>query len=60
MSIINNQISSSLKNLNGINIFNILNVLNNNNKRNFHSSFAIKKHHKELEFKIYRWVNNYL
>jgi len=60
MSIINNQISSSLKNLNGINIFNILNVLNNNNKRNFHSSFAKKKHHKELEFKIYRWVNNYL
>jgi len=60
MSLINNQFLLSLKNsqvFNTINGINSLNILNNS-KRNFHSSLSIQKHHKELEFKIYRWVYN--
>jgi len=61
MSSITQNFTSTLSNKAIINIFNIINLsykLNERNpRRNFHTSSIVRKHYKELEFKIYRWVN---
>jgi len=57
MSSIAQKFTFSINNKTFIDIFNKVNssyILNE--RRNFHSSSLVKKHYKELEFKIYRWV----